>query len=632
MDYLDFELEIGPGSEREYPVAVIRSEAGEARETMHFPFDKLVLENQLLTLQNAILSGGKRRQILSSRDQAVRSFGRALFDALFTGEVRSRYAVSQREAVAQGKGLRLKLRIQSSELAALPWEFLYDTSQAEYVCLSSNTPILRYLELPSPPQPLTVTLPLSILGIVASPNDQINLDVEREKLRVEEAIEGLQAKSLVKITWLQGHTWQNLQRIMRSGPWHIIHFIGHGGFDPNNDEGLIALEGDKGQSHYLTATQLGRLLTDHSSLRLVVLNSCEGARGSELDIFSSTAAILVRRGIPAVLAMQYEITDEAAIVLSRTFYEALADGWPIDAAVGEARKAISLELENTVEWGTPVLYMRSPDGVLFDLKRGPTIQQIQPTQAANVSSRFSPSPQPFRPSIEEHSEQPADSQESTRDFFISYNSADQPWAEWMAWQLEVKGYTTVLQAWDFLPGSNFVLKMHEAASTATHTIVVLSPNYLGALYTQPEWAAAFVKDPTGREGALLPVRVRECTLTGILASIVYIDLVGLDEPVAREKLLMGVRPGRGKPTSSPAFPVIIRHSSEPPFPGVRSSTGVPSDVSVQISPKTIAHLSQSQQQTAVALSALPAKFPIRISRRAMIVGLPGLIIVGSDPI
>ena len=45
MEYLDFELEIGPGLGREYPVAVIRSPAGEARETMCFPFDELALEN-----------------------------------------------------------------------------------------------------------------------------------------------------------------------------------------------------------------------------------------------------------------------------------------------------------------------------------------------------------------------------------------------------------------------------------------------------------------------------------------------------------------------------------------------------------------------------------------------------------
>jgi len=366
LDYLDFELAIGSGSGREYPIAVVRSAAGEARETMHFPFDELTLENQLLSLQNALLrSGGKRRQILSPGEQKVQNFGRALFEALFTGEVRSHYAVCRREAAQQGKGLRLKLRILSPELAALPWEFLYDPGQAEYVCLSSNTPIIRYLELSQPPQPLVVTTPLRILGMITSPSNLAELDIEHEKQRVEVAIKDLQANGLVQLTWLEGKTWQDLQRALRRGTWHIFHFIGHGGFDPNTDEGLIAFEDNEGQAHLLSATHLGRLLSDHYPLRLVVLNACEGARGSKRDVFSSTAAILVRRGIPAVLAMQYEITDRAAIELSRAFYEALADGMPVDAAVGEARKAISLDIANTVEWGTPVLHMRSPDGVLF---------------------------------------------------------------------------------------------------------------------------------------------------------------------------------------------------------------------------------------------------------------------------
>jgi tetratricopeptide (TPR) repeat protein len=100
-------------------------------------------------------------------------------------------------------------------------------------------------------------------------------------------------------------------------------------------------------------------------LRLVFLNSCEGARGSESDAFSSTAATLVRRGVPAVVAMQYEITDAAAIEFSRDFYEALADSLPVDAAVTEARAAVSME--SMLEWGTPVLYMHSPDGRVFDI-------------------------------------------------------------------------------------------------------------------------------------------------------------------------------------------------------------------------------------------------------------------------
>lgn len=91
-----------------------------------------------------------------------------------------------------------------------------------------------------------------------------------------------------------------------------------------------------------------------------------------------------------------------------------------------------------------------------------------------------------------------------KDFFVSYNKADRAWAEWVAWQLEEAGYTTIIQAWDFRPGSNFVLKMQEAAAKAEKTIAILSRDYLNALYTQPEWAAAFAQDsspdtcPSGR--------------------------------------------------------------------------------------------------------------------------------------
>src|SRR6266508_5402179 len=101
-----------------------------------------------------------------------------------------------------------------------------------------------------------------------------------------------------------------------------------------------------------------------------------------------------------------------------------------------------------------------------------------------------------------------------KDFFVSYNRADRAWAEWVAWQLEEASYTVVIQAWDFRPGSNFVVDMQKAAAEAQRTIAILSPDYLDARYTQPEWTAAFAQDPTGEKGLLLPVRVRECELKG----------------------------------------------------------------------------------------------------------------------
>jgi tetratricopeptide (TPR) repeat protein len=159
-------------------------------------------------------------------------------------------------------------------------------------------------------------------------------------------------------------------------------------------------------------------------------------------------------------------------------------------------------------------------------------------------------------------------QDALKDFFISYNSSDQNWAEWIAWQLEEEGYSTILQAWDFRPGSSFVLEMDRATKDARRTIAVLSPNYLKAVYTQPEWSEAFRKDPTGQKGILLPIRVKDCEIRGLLSQVVYIDLVEQDEVRARERLLEGINRGRAKPKNSPSYPLEMQNSTviEPYFP------------------------------------------------------------------
>jgi len=156
-----------------------------------------------------------------------------------------------------------------------------------------------------------------------------------------------------------------------------------------------------------------------------------------------------------------------------------------------------------------------------------------------------------------------------KDFFISYNNDDCAWAEWIAWQLEDHGYSTVLQAWDFLPGANFVLEMQNALVKARRLIAVLSPAYLKTFYTQAEIAAAFARDPSGKRQTLVPVRIKECELKGLWSQVIYIDLVGLDETQATESLINGVIKKRAKPVTAPRYPksshaVISRPSS---FPG-----------------------------------------------------------------
>src|SRR5262249_52999837 len=116
--------------------------------------------------------------------------------------------------------------------------------------------------------------------------------------------------------------------------------------------------------------------------------------------------------------------------------------------------------------------------------------------------------------------------------------------------------------------SNFILEMHKAAKETERTIAVLSPAYLSALYTQPEWAAALVQDPTGEKKKLLPVRVQECTPDGLLTAMVYIDLVGKDEANAQEMLLAGVKKERAKPSRPPMFPPSDQRNilEQPRFP------------------------------------------------------------------
>ncbi len=394
----DFHVDISPAQNSLYEIYV-RSQAGEQRAVTRFPLSESELELYLTKLENAILrSAGSRRKVLTPEEEAIQLFGRHLFDFLFAGENGSLLRECQRLADAQQSGVRIKLNIRDPRLAALPWEFLYDPRRRDYLCLDPHTPLVRYSELAQPLLPLRTNAPLRIRAMIAQPKEFAQLDVALEKRRIEDALERLRASGEVELSWVEGESAFDLQRAMRRGDWHIFHFIGHGGFDRARDEGFLVLADEAGNSDLLYASQLARLLRmQRTTLRLVLLNACDGARGSNLDIFSSTASSLLG-DVPAVLAMQYRITDGAAKQFSQTFYEAVADNLPIDSAVADARNAINLRDRLSLEWGTPVLFMRSEDGQLFDLA-------ASGRAARQASAQSEPEP-PVRSETE--AEQPAD--------------------------------------------------------------------------------------------------------------------------------------------------------------------------------------------------------------------------------
>jgi hypothetical protein len=365
MSYLDLNVEV-TAEGRDYRVEVTSPSGGECAATLPFPLDGHALERRLQGLRLALLSSAANvRRLAMPDERLVQQLGADLFDWLFAGDARALFDSSRQQAAREGSDdwLRLVLRIRPPELAALPWEFLYDTRRDDYLSLSN--PLVRYPEVLEPIRPLAVTPPLRILGMVAHPADRSELDVELEQQWLLRAVGDLAADGRVSVSWVPGQTWRELRRAVNRQQWHIFHFIGHGGFDADSGEGFIALGEDGGGTYRLTASKLAQLLGPHHSLRLVLLNSCESAQGDDREPFTSTATVLMRRGIPAVLAMQYEISDRAAIEFARAFYETIADGLPVDLAVRDARLAMSLARPNSMEWGTPVLYLRSSSGRIF---------------------------------------------------------------------------------------------------------------------------------------------------------------------------------------------------------------------------------------------------------------------------
>jgi hypothetical protein len=191
------------------------------------------------------------------------------------------------------------------------------------------------------------------------------LDVERERAHLDEALAAAVADGRVVLEWLAGATWDALQERLLSATWHVLHFIGHGDYDTIRDQGRVALVGEDGRADWVEAGRLVDLLNEADPTpRLVVLNSCSSGQAGTEDAFSGTASALVHGGISAVAAMQFRISDPAAVAFPRGFYRALAAGKGVDAAVSSGRIAI-LGRGESLEWVTPVLYVRGDSTLLF---------------------------------------------------------------------------------------------------------------------------------------------------------------------------------------------------------------------------------------------------------------------------
>ncbi len=365
--YHNFDLLLTRAGAR-YKAIVVDSPAGEESVLFDPPF----AADALPRLEG--LARGATRNIGAADDPgattSLTDLGSQLFAAVFGGQVGTLLAASLASVAAekQPTGLRLRLRFEAdaAELALLPWETLYDPAQGHFVGLGEASPILRYLALPRSRSALPVKPPLRVLALLASPAGLPPLDVKQEWQTIQTALAGLVADGKFVLERLASPTLDALQARLLGEPVHILHFIGHGRFDEANQTGGLAFADAHNRPHLVRGDDLAKLLRDNSAVRLAYLNACQGALASGQSVFTGVAQALVREGVPAAVAMQAEISDPGAIELARTFYTALAAGRPVDAALTQARVALSAT--GSGEWAIPVLFSRSPDNRLFDIR------------------------------------------------------------------------------------------------------------------------------------------------------------------------------------------------------------------------------------------------------------------------
>jgi WD40 repeat protein len=361
-DYDHLEVRFTPERGDSYGVEIAAASGARARDRFVAP-SAPDLERLRLTVDPRNRVRDRSRYL-----DAARQFGQGLFEALLeAASLRGVYRAAHRDARAAGRGLRVTLSLNAApELAGIPWEFLYD--RPRFLAQHVHTPVVRFLDLADTPSPLRVEPPLRILGVVSRPNDDVlaTLDPDEEQAALERRLESLIDAGHVTIRWLDRATLRAVQREVDHGDeFHVFHYIGHGEYDAESGESSLILEDHDRQPNRVGGQQLGALLCDRGSLRLTVLNTCEAAQTAPEDPMAGVAISLMEYGVPAVVAMQFAMTDDGTLTFADALYGALAAGHSVDAAVTHGRRALAAHSD--IEWGTPVLFMRVADGRLFDM-------------------------------------------------------------------------------------------------------------------------------------------------------------------------------------------------------------------------------------------------------------------------
>jgi CHAT domain-containing protein len=300
-------------------------------------------------------------------EELLKEFGRQLYALLLPGPIETHF--NQTEAVARRMGhkVRIRLTVDSDELARLPWEFIYRQEAGYFFSIHPMTAFSRYLRLPMPPGPVRRREgPLHLLLIISSPHDHIPLDADEwEQIVVNSLAKPLEEGSLV-IKVVKQATRREIGSALLDQSPDIVQFVGHGVY--RDGKGHLALvDGNSGNCWFVDDARFADIfLSAGERLGLICLATCQSATSDSPRSYLGIAPQIVQRGVPAVVAMQYDVRFSIAKVFLEEFYKAVAARKPVDWAVQWARNQISLEAGlGRRDFATPVLFTRASDGNVF---------------------------------------------------------------------------------------------------------------------------------------------------------------------------------------------------------------------------------------------------------------------------
>ncbi|MEH2087906.1 cell division protein HetF [Nostoc sp.] len=389
----EFHISVTPVGQNDYLVRTEQVAPGVplAEELVTWPIaDWLMAAGHLMNDPlNSVLqgdpftSGGHESDIARNSVNLV-ALGQQFYNALFQGTLRDSWITAQGIAQNHQQVLRLRLGLKDTRLARLPWEVMHagdrPLATGPYVAFSrfqsgiSGASPLRSPNMPTPQEQGGVR----VLMVIASPSDQVRLDLQKQEAIKLQAELHRQTSRLgesrnrfpeIELTVLDQPGREELTQALEQGRYHVLHYSGHSNLGANGGE-IYLVSRRTGLTEILTGDDLAGLLVNNN-IQMAVFNSCLGAYTAASNPSGDTgernlAESLVKRGIRSVLAMSERIPDEVALTLTQLFYRNLSQGYPVDLCVSRVRQGlISAYGSLQMYWALPILYLQPEfDGFL----------------------------------------------------------------------------------------------------------------------------------------------------------------------------------------------------------------------------------------------------------------------------